>query len=225
MPRQPHLVQAAKGIIQFQNDADLRTALKTIEMFSHLWIVFVFHQHGGKNWKPSIRPPRLGGRTKVGVLASRSPHRPNPIGMSVVKIESVDLQAPEGPRIVIAGLDLLDGTPVIDVKPYIPYADIIENATSGWAQESIAKYPVALSDEASEFLKKIAPENPELRELIIQILEIDPRPAYQKREFPIEAPISQGQNYGIEIAGFEVKYRIENSQIKILSLFRAEPKS
>lgn len=218
VPRQPSLAIAAMGKIKFKNDPDLTTALKTLEQFSHLWVIFVFHEHGGKNWKPSIRPPRLGGKEKVGVLASRSPHRPNPIGMSVVKIESIDLSTKSGAEIVISGLDLLNGTPVLDVKPYIPYADIVTDATSGWASAEIKKYPIELSKEAQISLISLSELNPSFKLLMLQVLEIDPRPAFQKRENPIEAEASEGLRYGIEIMGIEIKYQIFNQGLLVLSL-------
>ena len=101
------------GVIQLKPDADFVTALKGLETFSHLWIVFVFHSHGGKKWKPSIRPPRLGGNKKIGLFASRSPHRPNPIGISAVKLEKIILDHPKGPQIHVSEVDLLDGTPIL----------------------------------------------------------------------------------------------------------------
>ena len=128
IPRQPGLVNEARGIIRLRNEDDYRTAIRTLEGFSHVWVVFVFHEHGSKNWKPSIRPPRLGGAKKVGVLASRSPHRPNPIGLSALEIEKIVIDAPQGPEIHVRGVDLLDGTPVLDIKPYLPYADSIPKA-------------------------------------------------------------------------------------------------
>ncbi len=215
VPRQPALALAAKGKIKLKKDPDLATALKTLEQFSHLWVVFIFHEHGGKNWKPSIRPPRLGGREKVGVLASRSPHRPNPIGISPVKIEGLNLDAEGGVEILVSGLDLLDGTPVLDLKPYIPYADSIPEATSGWADESVPKYPVHILPEALEKLGEIEKTQTGFRELMIQILELDPRPAYQKRDWPVENPESWGREYGIEIQGLEVKYRLAQNGISV----------
>jgi tRNA-Thr(GGU) m(6)t(6)A37 methyltransferase TsaA len=225
IPRQSALAVAAKGVIKFNDDPDLITALKTIETFSHLWLVFVFHDHGGKNWKPSIRPPRLGGRTKVGVLASRSPHRPNPIGLSPVKIEKVDLHAAGGAEIVVAGLDLLDGTPILDVKPYLPYADAIAEAKAGWAEEIIQTFPLSFSVEAERALLEIAKTHPEFPALLQQILEIDPRPAYQKRDFSISAPESQGLRYGIEIADHEIKYVIEGGGLLVQQIYAATRKN
>ncbi|MBX3019760.1 MAG: tRNA (N6-threonylcarbamoyladenosine(37)-N6)-methyltransferase TrmO, partial [Bdellovibrionaceae bacterium] len=148
VPRQPALASRAKARLVFANDPDLRHALRGLEGFSHAWVIFVFHLHGAKKWKPSVRPPRLGGDVKMGVLASRSMHRPNPVGLSVVKIESVDLDAPEGPVIAISGHDLLDGTPVLDIKPYLPYADAVAGATSAWAEPEVPRRPVLFSPEA-----------------------------------------------------------------------------
>lgn len=218
VPRQPGLARNAVGLIQFKKDPDLKSALKTIEQFSHLWIVFVFHQHGGKKWKPSIRPPRLGGRTKVGVLASRSPHRPNPIGISVVKINKVDLENPQGPSIEVQGLDLLDGTPVLDVKPYIPYADAVPEAIAGWATPPINRLAVTYSKEALLFLQTHSQPTSPLQDLITEILELDPRPAYLQREEPATSPHFWNKTYGIEISGFEVKYTFNADGILVLSI-------
>jgi tRNA-Thr(GGU) m(6)t(6)A37 methyltransferase TsaA len=218
IPRQPSLAPSARGKIKLKNDPDLVTALKTIDQFSHLWVVFVFHDHGGRNWKPSIRPPRLGGRQKVGVLASRSPHRPNPIGLSAVRIEGVNLLAEGGPEIAISGLDLLDQTPVLDVKPYIPYADAIPEATSGWATESVVKYPVTFAAEAEAFLQGLGDQQKQLSSVILEILEIDPRPAYQKRTYPLAVPAHQGLRYGIEIHGYEVSYEISGEGLRVLAI-------
>ena len=217
IPRQPQLASSAKGIIRFHSDPDLKTALKTIEEFSHLWIIFVFHAHGGNKWKPSIRPPRLGGNVKVGVLASRSPHRPNPIGMSAVKIERVDLDAPHGPEIHVSGLDLLNGTPVLDIKPYITYADSIPHAHSGWAENNIQKHPVIFSELAqSQIDLDSQPEA--LKKLIQEMIEIDPRPAHQKRNLAPSSAQTWGKSFGINILNYDVKYKIQESGFLILEL-------
>jgi len=219
VPRQPGLAANAKGVIQLHPDPDLKTALKSLEEFSHLWIIFVFHEHGGKNWKPSIRPPRLGGNRKVGVLASRSPHRPNPIGISAVAIEKIDLDAPEGPQIHVAGVDLIDGTPVLDIKPYIPYADSIPEANAGWASEPIPRYEVRFSAEAdAEILKRDPHGEKKLRELIVQVLELDPRPAFQKRQWPVSEKPSWGRRYGFDVQSVDVKYEIREGHFFVYAL-------
>lgn len=209
IPRQPGLVSQAKGVIKIHPDPDLKTALRSLEQFSHLWIVFVFHEHGGKNWKPSIRPPRLGGNVKVGVLASRSPHRPNPIGLSAVKIDKVDFDAEGGPEIHVLGVDLMDGTPVLDIKPYIPYADSIPDANAGWASAPIPRYPVHFTEEAEEKIEHGDPKGElNLRALIIEVLELDPRPAYQKRQLPPEEAKTWGTTHGFDLLGHDIKYEI-----------------
>lgn len=219
IPRQPGLVAQAKGVIKLNDDPNLRTALRTLEEFSHLWIVFVFHEHGGKSWKPSIRPPRLGGNVKVGVLASRSPHRPNPIGISAVSIEKIDLEASGGPEIWVGGVDLLDGTPVLDIKPYIPYADSIPEANPGWAAAPITKYPVHFSDEALvDLTLKDADGSQNLKEIIIQVLELDPRPAFQKRKNPPGNPDSWQSRYGFAVLDYDVKYEIREDGFWVLAI-------
>lgn len=209
VPRQPGLATEAKGVIKLDSDPDLKTALRSLEQFTHLWIVFVFHDHGGRNWKPSIRPPRLGGNTKVGVLASRAPHRPNPIGMSAVVIKKIDLEAAGGPEITVGGVDLVDGTPVLDIKPYIPYADAIPNANAGWASDPIERIPVIFSTKAeTEIRARDGDGSKNLRALIVNILELDPRPAFQRRQLPVDSENALGTRYGIDVLGADVKYEI-----------------
>ncbi|WP_041577706.1 tRNA (N6-threonylcarbamoyladenosine(37)-N6)-methyltransferase TrmO [Bdellovibrio bacteriovorus] len=219
VPRQPGLAAQAKGVIKINPDPDLKTALRSLEEFTHIWIVFVFHDHGGKGWKPSIRPPRLGGNRKVGVLASRSPHRPNPIGLSAVLVEKIDFEAEGGPEIHIGGVDLVDGTPVLDIKPYIAYADSIPQASAGWASAPIPRYPVIFSDEAeNEILKRDPDGQQNLRALIVDVMELDPRPAFQKRQNPVTDPQSWGQRYGIDVLGNDVKYELRESGLYVYDI-------
>ncbi len=221
VPRQPGLAQEAKGVIKFFEDPNLKTALKTLEQFSHLWIVFVFHDHGGKDWKPSIRPPRLGGREKVGVLASRSPHRPNPIGISVVDIQKIDLEAIGGPEIHVGAVDLIDGTPVLDVKPYIPYADSVPEANAGWADAPIPRYEVVFSDKALIDISNHDVENTQkLKQMILDIVELDPRPAFQKRKTPVGCLESVGLRFGIDILNYDVKYELSENGFIILEVLK-----
>jgi tRNA-Thr(GGU) m(6)t(6)A37 methyltransferase TsaA len=219
IPRQPGLVPEAKGILKLDPHPDFQFALKTLEQFSHLWVIFVFHAHGGNKWKPTIRPPRLGGKAKVGVLSSRSPHRPNPIGLSVVKLERIDLTAKGGPEIHVQGVDLLDGTPILDIKPYIPYADSVPEANSGWAHEDITKTPVHFEALALEKIADAENKNyAGLKDLIEQLLTIDPRPGFQKRELPPEAEHSQGKDFGLLVKEFDVKWKIANQQFVVYDL-------
>lgn len=207
VPRQPGLASNARGIVKLSADPDLRTALRSLDSFTHIWIVFVFHAHGGAKWKPSIRPPRLGGAVKVGVLASRSPHRPNPIGISVCELAGIDLDAPGGPEIRVNGIDLIDGTPVLDIKPYIPYADSVPSAGAGWASAPIERRAVTFACTVPD----------DARALIIDVLELDPRPAFQKRQVT-----EVGSQFGIEIAGYEVKYEIAEGGFLVTSVTTSE---
>lgn len=220
IPRQPGLVKQAHGFIKLLDNPDLKTAIRALESFSHIWLIFVFHEHGSRNWKPSIRPPRLGGAKKVGVLASRSPHRPNPIGLSAVKLERIDPDAPGGPEIHVSGIDLLDGTPVLDLKPYIPYADSIAEANAGWAEEPIHRTEVEFTEQAVASIKKRSKlsgyEN--LKALIVEMLEIDPRPAFQKRRMPAENPEAQGTRYGFKLFEFDVKWEIQDQKFLVLDV-------
>lgn len=227
IPRQPGLVTQAQAVIQIKPDPFLKTALREIDRFSHLWVIFVFHRADSKNWKPSIRPPRLGGAQKVGVLASRSPHRPNPIGLSAVKLLSVDFDFPNGPRLTIQGGDLLEGTPVLDIKPYLPYADSISDAMAGWAESPIERTPVRFTEQAERSLDvwQMRCQHPDLRALVLQMLELDPRPAFQKRKLPPDAPEAQDTRYGFRLFDFDVKWRIWAGAFEVLDLVEWEEPS
>lgn len=229
VPRQPGLADKIEGLIQFQKNDEVRAALEGLQKFSHAWVIFMFHAHGANRWKPTIRPPRLGGKEKVGVLSSRSPHRPNPIGISVFKILEICADSPTGAWIRIAGADLVDGTPVLDIKPYLPYADSIQDASSGWANESIQFYNVNFSDEAEEFLnaynhsdefKSHVQCGSGLKDLIIDVLKLDPRPAFQKRDHPIEDPRCDGQIYGIKLMGLDIHWKIDHGSILVMLIKR-----
>lgn len=221
IPRQPGLVSDAEGVIKLDPHPFYKQAIRELEGFSHLWVIWVFHRHDAKDWKPSIRPPRLGGARKVGVLASRSPHRPNPIGLSAVKLERIDLDAPGGPEIHVRGVDILDGTPVLDIKPYIAYADSIPDARAGWAEEPIARTPVRFSPQGEAATAERAARAggyANLKELVIQMLELDPRPAFQKRRLPPDSPEAQGTRYGFLLHGFDVKWEIRDGEFVVLDL-------
>lgn len=174
IPRQPRMVPEARAVLSLYPRPEVRKALRSLEGFSHVWIIFVFHKAGAR-WKPLVRPPRLGGTRKVGVFASRSPHRPNPIGISAVELERIDSAAA---RLHLKGVDFLDGTPVLDVKPYLPYADSIPRARTGWAGAPRPRLVVRFSSRA---LRVCRASGPPLRRLIAQMLRWDPRPAFQTR--------------------------------------------
>ena len=187
IPRQPGIVSAAKGNIILLGNANNIELVRGLEQFSHLWLIFIFHATHDQGWKPLVRPPRLGGNKKIGVLATRSTFRPNPIGMSVVKLEGIrEEKLSNGKRQVIidiSGLDLLNATPIIDIKPYLPYCDSINSASAGFAQsEPLADLKVYFNEKVAMELSKHQQQYPELKQLIYQVLAQDPRPAYKKNK-------------------------------------------
>jgi len=214
IPRQPGLVSAAKGSISLINDANNEELVRGIEQFSHLWVLFIFHGTQQQGWKPLVRPPRLGGNKKLGVLATRSTFRPNPIGMSVVKLESVE-QVNKQLIINISGLDLLDKTPVVDIKPYVPYSDHIIKAQAGFAQQQpYQALSIIFSVQAQEAVKKYQQEYADLTLLIEQVLAQDPRPAYKKQQ-------DDNKVYGMKLYDLNILWQVipnNQSEIEVLSI-------
>lgn len=191
IPRQASLVNEAKGTIIFDPAFSPREALKGIEQYSHLWILWEFSANKDVKYSPAVRPPRLGGNEKIGVFASRSPYRPNPIGLSLVKLEEV-----RGDTLIVSGVDMLDETPIIDVKPYIPYADRPINARGGFAEE---KKDYVLTVENAEVLDGIF--TAEEKALIIKVISEDPRPSYQDDPTRI---------YGVYLFGKNVRFKVSD---------------
>jgi len=180
IPRQPGLVSSAKGSITLSGDANNGELVRELEQFSHIWVLFVFHGTQEQGWKPLVRPPRLGGNKKIGVLASRSTFRPNPIGMSVVKLESIEIKDKQV-TLYISAIDLLDNTPVVDIKPYVPYSDSIPHADAGFAQaQPSSNLQVTFNQQAQTALSEYSKSIPDLALLIEQVLAQDPRPAYRQ---------------------------------------------
>ncbi len=217
------MVAAAPGILKLNADSRFREALRHLEGFSHVWIVFTFHEHLDQEWRSTITPPRIDAPGKVGVFASRSPHRPNPIGLSAVKLEKIDLEAKGGIEIHLSGVDLLDGTPVLDIKPYLPYVDCIPEAKGGWTETTIPKYEVTFSTESLKQLEVMGPRYlgrgvSDLKILIAQMLELDPRPTSQRKSMPLEAPESDGLEFAFRMLDFDVKWKIRGSKIEVLLL-------
>lgn len=195
IPRQPNLATAARAYLEVDPHWVEQGALEGLEQASHLWLQFVFHAVAGRKVSGRVRPPRLGGNKKLGVFATRSTHRPNAIGLSVVRLLSV-----EGARVHIAGADLLDGTPVLDIKPYLPWSDCIADAEHQFAATAPEYLQVGFSEQANADLQRIAPpEAQRIRQLLQQSLGQDPRPAYQRED--------TARVYGVRMAGFEVRWR------------------
>jgi len=212
IPRQPGLVSKAKGSIELIGGANNADLIRDLNSYSHLWVIFIFHETLEQGWKPLVRPPRLGGNKKTGVLATRSTFRPNGIGMSVVKLEGIHTQD-KSIHIEISGLDLLDKTPVVDIKPYIPYSDSIYGATSKIAQEApMASLQVEFSIEANEAITKLIKPYPDLKEFIGEVLSQDPRPAYRKGK-------EDNKLYGICLYNFNIRWKMKNANtVEVLAL-------
>lgn len=206
IPRQSGRAPALQAEIVFEEEYRVAEALRGIEKFSHLWLIFDFSASHRENWSPTVRPPRLGGNTRVGVFASRSPFRPNPLGLSCVKLLKVEKRENEGLVLLVSGADLLDGTPIFDIKPYLPFADCIPNALGGYATEHEAHRLKV--DFCGELFDKIPQEK---REGLLQTLADDPRPSYQ----------DDGREYGMRFAEFEIKFKVLEDTLKVLSVEKA----
>jgi len=200
IPRQPGLVSAAKGVIKLIGEFNNPHMVQDLEQYSHIWLLFQFHETVEQGWKPLVRPPRLGGNTKTGVLATRSTYRPNGIGMSVVKLDDVKIDKGTV-AIHVAGIDLLDNTPIIDIKPYIPYSDAHPDAHGSIASSAPSQLHVQYSDAASEQLHRFSREIPELNAFIRQVLSQDPRPAYRKSKI-------DDKTYAMHVYNLNVSWRM-----------------
>ena len=206
IPRQSGLVEALKARVVFEPDFRSPEAVRGLEGFSHIWLIWQFSQAVREDWSPTVRPPRLGGNQRLGVFATRSPFRPNPIGLSCVRLAGIDLHTPEGPVITVAGADLMDGTPIYDIKPYLPYADCRPEALGGFAPAPAgARLAV---DNPPELLERV-PEDK--RAALAGVLSQDPRPSYQHDPERV---------YGMAFAGLEVRFQVEGDRLKVVSVER-----
>lgn len=206
IPRQSGLIDELKGKIVFEKEFRSPEALKELDGFSHIWLIWQFSECINSKWSPTVRPPRLGGNKRVGVFASRSPFRPNSLGLSCVKIEKIDLECENAPEIIVSGIDMMNGTPIFDIKPYIPVADLKQDATEGYtAQTRTYEIDVKYDDE----ILSIIPE--EKRQGLIELMKNDPRPSYCDEN---------GKEYGLCFAGFNVKFIYENNSLTITEIER-----
>ena len=194
IPRQSGLVEELKATITFEPEYRNPEAFRGLEEFSYIWLLWKFSKSEKKNWSATVKPPRLGGKKRMGVFATRSPYRPNDIGLSSVKLEKIEFNEKMGPVLTVAGADLMDGTPIYDIKPYIAYADSHPEASEGFAGTVKEK---ELAVEFPEELLRIYPE--EKRKAIVAVLKQDPRPAYDTDETRV---------YGVEFAGFDVRFTV-----------------
>lgn len=209
IPRQPGLT-STPSIIELLPPFAVADAVKGLDSFSHIWITFVFHAVQQRDWKPLVRPPRLGGNEKIGVFATRSTHRPNSIGLSVVALERIETS--DGVRLHIRGGDLLDGTPVLDIKPYLPYADSIAEARAGFApsqpERLAVRWQASVLDQVGT-INKNDEGAAEFRAMVDDILAFDPRPAYQDEPERI---------YGVHIGDYNVRFRIDDMGVEIVEV-------
>ena len=219
VPRQSLMIKEAKGWLKLNPDRNYHLALRHLDQFSHVWLIFLFHQAMAKPWQALIETPRVEVEGRMGVFATRSPHRPNPIGMSALKLDRIDFDAPGGIEVHVSGLDLLHGTPVLDIKPYLPFADRIEQANSGWVQSEIRQFPVVYLPESLAVLaEQSAQRHPRLKELLTEILSFDPRPTSQRRASPIGEAGSEGMNYAFRLLDLDVHWHIEEGALVVDSI-------
>ena len=204
IPRQSGLVDELEATIVFEPEYRNPDALRGIEEYSHLWLIWQFSECADKPWSPTVRPPRLGGNKRMGVFATRSPFRPNSLGLSSVKLLGVERTEKEGCVLKVSGADLLDGTPIFDIKPYLAYVDSHPEASNGFAlDEKSGSVEVEINNELLETI----PE--EKRKALIAVLAQDPRPGYQDDCERI---------YGIEFAGFDVRFTVFENKLKVIEI-------
>ena len=208
IPRQSGLVEELTSTVIFTEEFRNADALRGIEGFSHLWIIWQFSQALGKPWSPTVRPPRLGGNTRMGVFATRSPFRPNSLGLSCVKLLGVEETENYGTVLHVAGADLMDGTPIFDIKPYIPYADAHPDALGGFTD---AAGDFLLKVEISEELLQQIPKSKQ--EALLGVLSHDPRPSYQEDSQRI---------YGLSFGGINVRFRVEGNTLTVTEITQEE---
>ncbi len=204
IPRQSGLVEALRAAVIFTPEYRVFEAVRGLEDFSHIWLIWEFSQARRESWSPTVRPPRLGGNKRVGVFASRSPFRPNGLGLSCVRLVGIDYGDKDSPVLLVAGADLLDGTPVYDVKPYIPYADAHPEASGGFTSR-IARETLQVRCP-EELLGKLPAAK---RDALLGVLAEDPRPSYQ--DDPERA-------YGMAFGQWEVRFRVEGAQLTVTSI-------
>ncbi len=202
IPRQSGLVEQLQARVEFLPEFRIPEALRGLEGFSHIWLIWEFSQNQG--WSPTVRPPRLGGNKRMGVFATRSPFRPNPLGLSCVRLEGIDWDSPQGPVLLVGGADLLDGTPIYDVKPYVPLSDCRPEAVGGFSDAHRedrleVDFPAQLLDKVPE--KK--------RTALLGVLSQDPRPSYHGDPQRI---------YGMAFAGMEIKFTVEQGTLHVCAV-------
>lgn len=207
IPRQPGLCPSAWGELVFHDAYRSPESVRGIEGFSHLWLIFGFHETLAQGWKPTVRPPRLGGNQRVGVFASRSTFRPNGLGLSLVRLEGIDVAANNAPVLLLGGLDLLDGTPVYDIKPYLPYAECVPDAVAGFARDDIPRLIVEVDDDVMEEFSRLPVR---AQAVIREALALDPRPAVRAED--------PERLFGCLLCGHNIRFTVNHGVCRIREL-------
>lgn len=202
IPRQSGLVKECRGKIIFEKEYRVAEAFRGLEEFSHIWLIWQFSEAVRETWSPTVRPPLLGGNKRVGVFATRSPFRPNSIGLSCVKLEKIEFSKTDGPVLYVLGADLMNNTPIYDIKPYLPYADSYPDAVGGFT-EHLGERKLSVEIETESFYR--LPEN--LQEEIICVLSHDPRPSYRDDD----------KTYGMKYNEYEIKFRVTNKTLTVIA--------
>ena len=210
IPRQSGLVKGTRAAIVFEEEYRNPDALRGIEGFSHLWLIWSFSKAQRDTWSPTVRPPRLGGNQRMGVFATRSPYRPNAVGLSCVELIDVKLHTENGPVLIVGGADLLDGTPIYDIKPYLPHADCHPEATGGFSSDKVA---YALKVQFPEKLLERIDEDK--RDVVMELLSQDPRPSYQNDPERV---------YGMAYGAWNVKFTVSEGTLTVIAVEEEEEK-
>ncbi len=202
IPRQSGLSESSEARVVFEPEYRVPEALRGLEGFSHIWLIWEFSEAARDGWSPTVRPPRLGGNARMGVFATRSPFRPNPIALSVVRLKQIERVEGLGDTLVVSGADILDGTPVYDVKPYLPYADSVPDAAGGFADGA----PERLSVDMPEAVEAALPA--EIRSAVRELLSLDPRPRYQHDPERV---------YGMSYGGFNIRFTVDGGTLHVIT--------
>jgi tRNA-Thr(GGU) m(6)t(6)A37 methyltransferase TsaA len=210
IPRQSGMVESLEGTIVFEPEYRNRESLRGLENYSHLWLIWGFSETVCEDWSPTVRPPRLGGNIRIGIFATRSPFRPNPIGLSCVRLEKIRLDTSSGPEIQVSGIDMMDETPIFDIKPYLPYTDCRSDATGGFT-DNVQKR--ALQVHVTSELLNLIPHDKQ--KALLSTLSLDPRPSYQNDSDRI---------YGFLFSDFEIKFSVKEQEIFVVDIMPLKAK-
>lgn len=205
VPRQSGLAGSLSGTIVFEPEYRNPDAVRGLEGFSHLWLIWGFSANRHDDWQPTVRPPRMGGNDRMGVFATRSPYRPNQLGLSCVEIDGVDMDCPEGPRIYVRGADLMDGTPIYDIKPYIKYADCRQSAVCGYVDTLEERRLKVEMPQAAVFTLN----DDRLLDALRETLSLDPRPSYHN---------DPSREYGLSFSGYNVRFKVNDGILSVISI-------